>query len=510
MSKTRTHDGSYAIAIGAAIGGAICLALTGFILHTFGKSIGTTLEGKALLSWAAVAVHILGFVLMGLALGYFLNKHTRSWSWAVPCFLVMLSAGGFTFTNLYGFASGERMSATKAAEDARQRIVDAATDRKELARQRQAAQERLAKSQLGFMQAEVEDARGRSRRQLSKDFAKNSAQIIAEIGKENQVAPTARVDAELSPDEGAAQLAEITGLTTRAVQVGYAMWLAKLLVALEMLLWPMASFTWPRRISVALEQAPERAPPVEAEAVAVLAEPVAPIPAKPTLMLEHKTERPPVQAPERASWQLMPGAEASLAAIGMPAHTSGPLRPKIRDKKELAAKFVTWLQAGALHGEKRHSDDDIQRLLAEFCRAYHCEQPIDADIRTGLGLLPNRLAYKSRPADNPGRPVRWSIAPGKYPKPAARKEPEPASSPKQEGGIVHWLRPLGGPGNDPEPAPHVDPIDTFSRRVDKNAFRRHDGFDDPVLNAARAHWMRRDARHSHRKQRGSRVGKRAA
>jgi hypothetical protein len=457
------RDGSWLISIGSGIGGAACLFLTGIILHAFGQSLGTTAEQKALLSWASVTVHILGFVLMGLALGHFLNRYSRNWLWAIVCGLVMISAGGFTLTNLYGFAAGARISATKAVEDAKKRADDAIAERIAAAKRRQDVQERLASSQLKFMQLEVQDSGGKARRQATKDFAKNSATIIAEMGKEAApAAPVPSPEAAANPDEGAAQLAEIAGLTTRSVQVGLAMWIAKLLVVLEMVLWPLCSFTIPRRVrepdvieAQFTDLTPQASPPspassaiaTEKRVVEALPAPVlsggvppaaSPIPPTP---IEVPQAAKSGQDPGRVRPQLIPGAEQSLRSIGYPIDGKplSPLRERIKDRRELGTKFVTWAQAHALHGHERWGSEDVPWLYAEFCGPYCEHGPPGAhkDLSEALDVIPNKLAYKSRPVKGKTangkdrKPVRYSIAAGKYPKqpspkPQAQPEPETA------------------------------------------------------------------------------------
>jgi len=449
------RDGSYSLSIGAALSGIVCLVLTGIILHTFGKSIGTTADGKALLSWGAVAVHVIGLVVMGLLFGYFRKR--RNWSWAIPCGLIMISAAGFTFTNLYGFASAERISATKAVEAAKQRTDKAEKERLTLAKQRQEAQERLAKSQLGFMQAEVEDARGKARKQLSKDFAKNSATIIAEIGKEAPAAaPAPKAEAELSPDEGAVQIAELTGISQQAVQTGYAMWLAKLLIALELFLWPCASFTWPSRRSDIIDvdynhipaqplvTEPARGPEQGLLPPAQMAI-EAPIISQPGPAPESPAQADPFPVTSTARLPL-PGSVSSLDAIGFPLHQRPDRRRDKSQPREAAQRFAVWLRAFDLVREPL-TDEDITKLYAEFCEDDYRQPTAENLMRGELKNLRGVDWGKPRTKGDDGeikRPTRWLISRGKYSLP-----PTPT---KQEGNVLAYPRPLAVPARDePEP-----------------------------------------------------------
>lgn len=537
MSHTASaRDGSYGMSFGAGLGSALCLALTGWILHAFGEMTGTTAEAKQIFSKANLAVHILGFVLMGLALGYFLNKRSRNWFWAAPCAILLLSTAGYTWTNLYGFSSAQRITATKRIEDAKKKAADKQAERTLLAQKRQEAQERLAKSQLGFMQAEVRDAASnRERKALSKNFAKDSAAIIAEIGKEAVAAPDTKVETEVDADVGATELAKIAGMTTEMVQVGLAMWLAKLFVGLEMLLWPMASFTWPRKIAVAttiidatytnVVPAAPAAPPVATDLMEAPGPTPLLAPPEPPVADNLST---PEQVPTPTRHPL-PGSEQSLSEIGFqPDKThAGPKRDK-RPPKEAALGFLAWLRAFDLVRDPL-TDQDMTRLYAEFCEADHREQTAENLMRGELKNMRKYVTWGKPRAEDGSRSARWTIKPGKYPKVTA---PEPAPAhPKQEGVLLRMVRPLAEAPSDGRPRqcisaesaqalavsahePAAEPVvanATSPAPVDEIAQRRHVhrmSREHPALLRALAHTLRREGRN--RKQRGNRSGRRAA
>jgi hypothetical protein len=147
-----------------------------------------------------------------------------------------------------------------------------------------------------------------------------------------------------------------------------------------------------------------------------------------------------VQDRGQGHWQLIPGADASLREIGFPIDgkmAGRPLRDRIKDDKEAARRFVVWCQAGALHGERRWAEEDIDRLYAEFCRADHRHPTPANKLKQGLRACKRSLVYDSRPVQQDGRsrPVRWSIAAGKYPKPP-KQEAQPEPAPAKEGRLL--------------------------------------------------------------------------
>jgi hypothetical protein len=177
---------------------------------------------------------------------------------------------------------------------------------------------------------------------------------------------------------------------------------------------------------------------------------------------------------------------------------AGPKRDP-RPAKESAQAFKVWLQAFDLCRDPL-SAEDITRLYAEFCEADHREPSALNNLAGALKSLREvrwgKLVVGHKPDGTAIKLSRYTIKPGKYPK---VKAPEADSGHPSKGGVVAlFRRPLSE-------APAVEPAQPSSQRSHTS-----DAFDHPILNAARAHWMRRDARHMNRKQRGSRMGRRAA
>jgi len=230
------------------IGGCACFAFTILMNQAFGSSIGATEQGKALLGGAAIVIDIVGLGLFGLAAGAI----ARSEKWhvrlvAVPLFLVVLACAVNSIVSIMGFVASERMAVSQARERRLAVIAERQQQSDQAAKERREAQERLAKTQLGFMQAQMRDARGRERRVLSKDFAKGASEIIAEVGKDAERAGATASEAPIVivHTEGQAELiADATGLDQKLVRTVSMASIAVLLIVLKVCCFPLAGFFW--------------------------------------------------------------------------------------------------------------------------------------------------------------------------------------------------------------------------------------------------------------------------
>ena len=502
-STAQNKDGSYLLSIGSAVGGITCLIVTGLILKHFGESLGATDSGRILLGAASVLVHVIGLVLMGLAFGHFCK--VRNWYWAPVVLLIMLGAGGYTITSIMGFVATERISVAQSREDAAKAKRKRETDAAEAAKKRQEAQERLAKSQLGFMQAEVKDASGRERRVLQKNFAGDAAKLIAEVGKEpanEQKAASGEI--AMRPDAQSEQIAEMTGASVSVVQLTLMAWIAIMMVALEIVLWPLSSFTWPRKIAVELiedkrEEAiavgtevcpplvltpePKALPaPLIAELAAVRVSAPDPIPA-----LEPET----VAIPHRLI--LLPGADLWLKAMKFELLPPRPGAPGAwPNAKHAAGCFACWLQAHGQEGPFSHNQ--IVDLWERCCTAYHRQRLAWNVFKPEIERLKGRPIVDKKiriDGQESPRPTRWYIAS------AAReiKKFEAKPDPKQEAAPDPGHRPLASL---PVAAANDNRKRTVPAWID---MQRLEARDHKAM--MQQQWNRS------RKQRGARVGRQA-
>jgi hypothetical protein len=463
------------------IGGTIaaltvgCLFLTGWIMHRSGALQGATEDGRWALGLAAIAVH-LGLAVFGLAM-----FASRKAVVTLVCGLMVLGAAACSAWQIATFLATEVISVTKAREatekraDARhQAELDAAADKRKTAAE-------LAKQQLTWFQGT-----GKSRRER-KDMAEGGNKLIADIGKADapaaKDAPAPTAEPALQSGAVAQWVAARMGWDETAMQASPYLMIALMLLAIEVVGWPMASFFWHRPTQAAVRYAPAYAPPPPmpepAPPSAQIAAPVAAQLPAPEPVKVHPSKMP---APERIERRALPHSVATLIEIGFPlTKPAGALR--IKDPpKDAARRFVVWAKAMDLAGQ--YTPEDLYRLYLEFASADHREP---AAFNYLLGALDRtRGIDKTRPQTADGkRPTFWVITPGKYPKPAAK-----------EGGRV--VVPFSKAPDDPAPT-ETAPMRTLNFRDD----------DQPAIAQARARAWRRDGRRS-RRQRGPRINRRAA
>lgn len=492
-----------AIGLGLVAGGALLTTI--LMSRHAGEMMGATDEGRRLLSQGAIVVDV-AVCLSGMAATAFV----LSPGWfrkTMGAVFLMLTLGLVTLAvfSITNFIAAERMSVQRAEEE-RARLAEERRDaERKAAERRQAAEEArlqaalkaqqdLAKTQLGYMQAQVKDARGRERKTLSKDFASGAAKIIAEVGKQASPAETPAIPTPL-PDEskvalhtaaGPELMAEVSGYDQKAISAAQIGGIAIALIIIEALFSMGAGLAW------RLEEEPRRALPrqmpaasaiVDAEAVEVPALPAPAVPTAPapspepirTKVAEPAPPAPPPPPPEPVSMPgaivpvLAEGAEPSLGAIlfNSRLQPTGARREK-DDPSAAADRLVTWLRAYGMGGS--YTSDTILALHADFCRRDHREQTPAGPLLNAVAK--HRHVKKWRPRANGARMSTWiySIEPGKFPK------PKPASPAETE---------------QAEPGAQVVRPRAFFRELE----------DEPALRRALSHVTRRLGRN--RKQRGA-------
>ena len=423
--------------------GAAALAITSWIIHRNGAAQGATADGREMLAWAAIVVHVGGVVVFGLATGAMLKG--RQWLGAMLCALMMFGAAAYSAWNIASFATAEVVSVTRARELAEKAAQDQHTAALALAKQQQDMRAKLAETQLKILQGALEDAKGRQSRD---DVMKAGNKLVADaVGSSTVVvapaAPDAPKAAPLRSDALAEWLAAYMGWQQTALQASPTLWLALMLILIEVAAWPLASFFWRRpamvmaAMPIAAPQAALEADPPRAEALPQ-AEPLKALPAPETAVVpqsenDGQPEPPkpgkPMSPPMRRP--ISEAAQEALRGIGFP--EVRPVGPVLeRQAAALSAeRFAVWLKAVGATG--RHSITDVTALYQEFCAADHREPcPYNGAKGLAAALDSRRLGVsKTRSVDTGA--VEWVVSPMRAKK-ADRKAlgSAPAAEPEEE------------------------------------------------------------------------------
>lgn len=451
MASTTRKEGSYFLSILSGLAAGTCMMVTALMVRQLGESLGATQDGRQLLSVASVTVHLIGLVLMGLACGYFEkqrkpNGRRMFLGWSLGTFALMVLAGGYTMASIYGFVASERMSKQAALE---QQFKDQIADKqaaRDIAKRKLDAQLDMTKGMVDWAKKSVKtDDLGRRER---KDMLEAAQKAITDVTKDgNAPHETASREIVMKPDAQAEGLSKVTGFSIEFVQNTLGMWLAFLLIALEMTLWPQTTRMWPRKVAVeliedrreerpalgtaagatllstpepkALLLAPSQETPIEREPGPRMVEPAPKVIDTPSL--EPETEA----IPHRLI--LLPGADLWLAQMKFPI-----LAPKSGNPEEWASYkvagqcFACWLRAHNLLG--KYSAGQIEDLWGRCCVAYHKKQIAwnqfkshFEDPRRGVVSKKIRIDGQESP-----RPTRWEISS------AEREIRKYAPHPKQE------------------------------------------------------------------------------
>jgi hypothetical protein len=471
------------------IGGTIaaltvgCLFLTAWIMHRSGALQGATEDGRWALGLAAIAVH-LGLAVFGLAM-----FASRKLAVTLVCGLMVLGAAACSAWQIATFLATEVISVTKAREAIEKREDVRAAAALEAAKEQRKTQAKLAEDELKWSRGTTREVGGRRER---KEMADARAKLIAEMGKAEMAAAAPAPKAETAPQVQSGAVAQWVaarmGWDETAMQASPYLMIALMLLAIEVVGWPMASFYWnrpgPQIITVTAEQvAPVPTPP--------RTEPIAAASELPALLLpapEPAKVQPARLPPPRTRQPVSEPARAALDAVGYPwIKPRGPLL----EQPLTAEKFAVWLRAFGFDGA--HDFHKIQRLYQEACTEFHCEA---LSYKTLAGTLDNRRLGVVKKT---GGPVTWIVTPFRAKKAApeaAAEQPEQRldgeQEPVSEGrrGII--------PFSAAARAPH--------KPMARINFRQ---FDHPAIVQARAHALRREGRMV-RRQRGARVNRRAA
>jgi hypothetical protein len=233
-------NGNKVLAASIAVFTGACLFLTGWIIHKSGVTQGATDDGQWALGWAAIAVHV-SLAICGLAM-----FSSRKWCVSFGLGVIMLGAAVTSAWMITSFLATEVISVTKARE---------MRERRENARV--AAALDLAKDELKWSRGTWREVDGRRER---KDMADSRTKLITEIGKSET---TAKVEgAPLQAGLVAQWVAKKLNWDETALQASPYLLIALMLLLIEVILWPTASYFWNKPAEAAtISDSPEAGKP---------------------------------------------------------------------------------------------------------------------------------------------------------------------------------------------------------------------------------------------------------
>jgi hypothetical protein len=399
--------------------GAGLFGLTSWIIHHSGVR-----QGGIELGLAAIAVHVVGVVVFGLAAGALAKGGNRGG--AALCGLVVLLSAAYSAYSVAAFAVADTMAVTRAREAAERQTKERHDADLKAKAERQKTQAKLAEQQLKWLQNTTRDVDSRRER---KEMVEAGGKLIAEMGKGD--APSAPpVVANQPPPATADALTEMLAAAVAwqqgTIQLSVSLYLALMLIVLEVPIWPMGSYFWRRPVAPILEIGPApaepapRAPPhaqpaaLDAiEPVKRLPAPVAPVSAdggQPAKLHPARVAPPPrIERRPVDEW-----AEAALKLVDFPVYQPGkrvgPLRGK-QDPKTTARRFALWMQATGLDGS--YSSTEIATHYREFAEWDHREAIAYNNLAAVLPKAPG-VTKTNATLEDGSRALRWVVAARKF------------------------------------------------------------------------------------------------
>jgi hypothetical protein len=369
----------YLLAILIALGASAALAITTRMNQMSGGGMGATEEGRELIGYAFIVVHVLGVVVCGLLYGGFSRRGNKVWARRMG--FIVVGSALISAMNIMGFMASEVLSRQKSQE---QQIAERKEDRetrRQLEDKRLELQAKLAEKQLGWNQLALrQKGAGRGDR---RDMLAASGKLITEIGKAGSEAPaeTAPVPA-IEPDGGSKLISEMTFglLTASGAQTIKLAGVTLLLLVLETMLWPAAGYYWG-----GLRTAPAGGmAPLEGGA------PIATPPLPPSGPAQLQITGPAGTPPDT------PVQPLSIAR-----------RPKTVEEADVAARnFVEWCCDTNRAGVK-YWGDDIDRVYNEYCEAQNRAPCRMNDFKEKLKRLGKKVVDSERGTAPNGRKLTY-------------------------------------------------------------------------------------------------------
>lgn len=395
------------------IGGFACLALTALMNRHAGVSQGATEEGRQLLGAASIVIDVVGIVVMGSIAGNLLAG--SGWGkkfMGGMVMVVVIGCAAFSITSIMSFVASEWISVAES----RKAVIQAAKDREaaieKAAKERREAQERLAQSGLGMMQAQVKDAGSKKERKvLGEQFAKGTSAMIAELGKEQQAPakpaePPQQQEIALVPDGGAVVANWLLNVPERTWQVSRSAAIAVLLILLKLFAFPLGGYYWGRkeeRSYATIDVTPTIVVAALPAAEAPIALAAAPAPLQ--IAAAKPVEAKPVPAVAAAVGpEPAPEWRPLLEQMDFFAPRKGALREPL-ERKVLGYHWLTWLYAYGKTGI--FSPDQVDRMYEEFCLSGWRESGTGVNVAKGeLHAAALKLDKRAIERD---KQSRWTI-----------------------------------------------------------------------------------------------------
>ncbi len=384
--------GNRATAVGLAVGVALCLVITALMTKQAGVAQAATEDGKLLLGWAGVIIHITTLVFFGLTAGALASDGKKTAAFFT--YLVVLGGAAFTAWNVMGFVGQERLSLSKA----RQAQIEALDARKKMVadehKARLDAQLALVKDSQKFLETQTKEVEGRKSR---KDMMEGMRKNIEAVGNTTitTVESTPQQPVIMQrPDGGSELISEVTGLDRHSVALAYMAYLALLLVVVETVGWPAVGYMWrnggrkPETVQEQPESPPQLPPP---SAIPEAKAPQLANAAPPGKVITLRAEPTP-------EWR------ALLDEIDYPKKRLKELRRK--DKRDhLGLRWMTWIAAYKEGGEQL-SVEYVDNLFTDFCNGDFRVSWADRIAKMELVALGPRYVTRTT-----WSPVTWTIKP---------------------------------------------------------------------------------------------------
>lgn len=420
------------------LAGFACLAITAMMNRHAGISQGATEEGRQLLGAGAIAIDIVGLVILGSVAGNLLASHRRWLGGAV--LVVVIGCALFSISSIMSFVASEWLSVSasrRTALETAQRTRDAADA---AAKERLRLQAELAKQHLKTLETTSIAGGGRQeRRDLRKDMNSAAAELIAKVGQAPEaVPPSPAPEIMLRPDGGAEMIAWIMNTPEQTVQVTRMAALAVLLIVIKTFVFPLGAFYWKK------DRGPEFLPtptvPLGEEAKVEIIAPLEPSAGQRMLPAPISRPEPP------------PEGKVVLARIGFPkAKPEGDARAMTDEEREtVGLRLLVWLTAHGQRGD--FAQDVLWQIMLEHFEAAGL---VPCAERIAKQSLENVHKGRKYYATKGGAPVVWTIRLPDFEElhglldkagfPAAPKAGKAKASPsKQDESVTEEVEPVKG------------------------------------------------------------------
>ena len=370
-----------------------CLVISIFMTRQSGISAAATAEGKQLVGWASVIIH-LGMPIFGIASGAFKSKGLKGIGRG--CTVLVFLCALFSVNNVLSFVAAERTSLARtqsAADKERKERQQAALKAVD---ERQKTINKMAQDQIAFLRTETKHADGRREKNDARDSGTKFIQEFAktEIVVPNVQEPAVKESVTVQAEDGAKMLSEWTGWSVSMLQLGTTLQTVLMLIIFEAFGWTIASYLWFL----------ETIAPATATATAMALAAAPPLTATKTKLLSGPKDKViTIRTEPTADWRKL------LNKIDFPppgARHKGDERPRLEPEVQ-ALRFMTWL--GSYDERGRRHNTEVEALYYEFLNADHRKETAVRQVKSALESI-NRGKFASKKAV-PGEGTVWNLDP---------------------------------------------------------------------------------------------------